>query len=470
MSTSVLDEFSGVEFNDARLTKRLCKVAELFGDQPNKSFPAAAAGGRADLEGAYRFVNNSKVDPDKILSKHRQKTLERINASNSQLIVIKQDTSKCDLTRPSQQVTGAGFLVGKLKRGIFLHPLMASTLERVPLGIVGQQNYVRKEISELPKKEKQKQRSSKPIEQKESHRWLLGLRQAREVARECPDKTCVLVQDSEADINELLCEDRDLPDGGQLHLIVRGGQDRATSEGQLIDVLRKEPSRFDRFIEVSGRKPKVACTKHKREQARKPRKAKVEVRSRRVELCPSRGSARPSYNVVLVEETDPPRGADPIRWVLITSLRIDTAEQVQQVIEAYCVRWQIEIFFRVLKTGCRIEKRHFENIEAIENVIALFMVIAWRVMYLSMLGRSCPELSCELFFEDYEWWSVYRVLNIPIPDTPPPLGEFVRTIAMLGGFINHAKNEPGPETLWRGIQVAFNYGSAWLAFGPEKPN
>ena len=382
MASSIVDEFKGADFNDERLTKRLCRVAVLFGDQPNKSFPEAAVGGRADLEGAYRFVNNPKVCPDKILATHRQKTIERIQASSSKLIVIKQDTSKCDLTRPHQQVSGAGFLGGKQKHGIFLHPLLVSTLERVPLGIIGQQNYVRKEISTLPQKEKQRQRQAKPIEQKESNRWLQGLRQARQAAEACPEKTCVLVQDSEADITELFREDRTLSHGGELHLIVRAGQDRITSEGKLMDVLRQEPSRFERVIEVSRRKPKVACTQHKRERARKPRKAKVEVRSRAVELRPSRGSAGLAYNIVWVEETAPPQDAEPIRWVLITSLPIDTAEQVQQVIEAYCVRWQIEIFFRVLKTGCRIEKRQFEKIEAIENVIALFMVIAWRVMYL----------------------------------------------------------------------------------------
>lgn len=470
MANAILAEFEGAQFNDQRLTKRLYKIVEMFGNQPNKSFPAAAVGGRADLEGAYRFINNPKVDPDRLLATHREKTIQRMQSCDSPLIVIKQDTSKCDLTRPNQQVTGAGFLGSKHKRGIFLHPLMASTLERVPLGILGQQNYLREEISELPKEEKQKQRNLKPIEEKESHRWLRGLEQAKQAAMECPQKTCVLVQDSEADINELLCADRSLPDGGELHLLVRSGQNRATSEGKLMEVLRERPVVFAKMIQVSGRKAKVACSKHKREQPREPRTARVEVRSHRVELCPSRGSQRPVYNVVLVEETDPPAGVEAVCWLLITSLPIDTPKQVQRVIEAYCVRWQIEIFFRVLKTGCRIERRHFENIEAIENVIALFMVIAWRVMYLSMLGRSCPDLSCELFFHDYEWWSVYRVLNLPIPDEPPPLGEVVRTIAMLGGFIDIPKNEPGPETLWKGIQVAFNYGSAWLAFGPEKPN
>jgi hypothetical protein len=468
MSISVVDEFAAIDFNDERLTKRLCKVAELVSDCPHVSLPAAAAGGRADLEGAYRFFNNSKVTPERILSTHQRTTIERINDSNTDLIVISQDTSKCDLTRPNQQVAGAGYLGGNQKYGLYLHPLLASTLERLPLGIVGQQNYKRLTISKLSKSEKRKRRQSKPLEEKESFRWLQGLHQAKQVARQCPEKACVIVQDSEGDINELLCADRSLGDARELHLIVRGGQARVTTEGKLVEVLRQQPVRFQRTIAVSPRNPKIACTKHRREQQRKPRQAVVDIRARTVELTPNSAPEKLVYQVVLVEEVDPPADSEPVQWILITSLPVATERQVKQIIQAYCVRWQIEIFFRVLKTGCRIEKRQFETIEGIENVIALFMVIAWRIMYLTMLGRECPAMNCEMIFQDYEWMSIYKVLKKPIPDTPPSLKEVVCTIAQLGGYIDRPGTEPGPETLWKGMQAAYFYGNAWLAFGPKE--
>ncbi len=146
--------------------------------------------------------------------------------------------------------------------------------------------------------------------------------------------TCILVQDSEADINELLCEDRSLDDGRQLHLIVRGGQVRTTSAGKLIDVLRDQPVRIERALDVSGRTPRAACTPHNRERARKPRTDRVEIRATTVELCRSRGSAKPTYGVVLAEESNTPSGNEPIQWVLITSLPVDNIQQIQQVIQA----------------------------------------------------------------------------------------------------------------------------------------
>jgi len=465
MSVLISDELQGAYFNDARLTKRLRAVGDLVADQPSKSLPSAAQGGRAELEGAYRFFNNKNVSPRQILAPHYQHTFERIRCSDSELIIIAQDTSKVDLTRRCQQVEGAGKLGGTSKSGMYLHPLIAFSDTNVPLGAVGEANFIREKIDERPKSEKSKERKKTPIEDKESFRWIKGVRQARQVAEECLNKTCVVVQDSESDINEVLTEDRSLSNGNELHIIVRCGQQRATSEGNLYEVVKASPVFFGYGISVSARKAKIACTTHKREKDRKARKAVVEVKAKSVVLTP-KGKEPLTFNIVLVEEVDPPSGVEPIQWILITSLPIETREQVLKIIRGYGTRWQIEIFFRTLKSGCRIEHRQFRTIRPIENAIALYMVIAWRVMYLCMLGRECPDISCELIFEPCEWKSVYTVLGKDIPDAPPTLNQVIRTIAQLGGFINRAKSVPGPETLWKGIQIANCYASAWLAFGP----
>src|SRR5690606_15635920 len=120
----------------------------------------------------------------------------------------------------------------------------------------------------------------------------------------------------------------------------------------------------------------------------------------------------------------------PIRWMLVTTLPIDTDENVQRVISSYCVRWQIEVYFRTLKSGCKIEQRRFEAIDRVFNALAFFSVIAWRVMYVCHLGRECPEMDCEVVFEPSEWKSVFSVLGKPIPRTGcPSLNEVVRAIA-----------------------------------------
>ena len=174
-----------------------------------------------------------------------------------------------------------------------------------------------------------------------------------------------------------------------------------------------------------------------------------------------------TVNVVLCEEADPPEGTDPISWMLVTTLPIETDEQVRQVIASYCVRWQIEVFFRTLKSGCRIEHRRFEAIDRVLNALAFYSIVAWRVMYVCHLGRECPDMDCEIIFEPSEWKSVYTILGRPLPEHGcPSLNDLVRAVAMLGGFMDRPNNEPGTQTLWIGLQRSYDLSNAWNAFGP----
>ncbi len=342
MNVAISNELAGAFFNDERLSRRLNIIGEMVCDQPSRSLPAAASGGRADLEGSYRFFNNKKVTPEAILAPHYQNTLERIRASESEFTIIAQDTSKVDLTRRDKQVVGAGKLSGEHKSGLFIHPLVAFTETNVPLGVVGQCNYIRKKIDKSSKAEKDKKRRQAPIEEKESFRWLQGINQARELAEQCLNKKCIVVQDSEADINQVFAQPRTLSNGKELHIIVRNGQARSTSEGGLYESVKTAPVCFQMDISVSARKAKIKCTSHKREQDRPARQAVVEVRAKSVTLTP-KGHHPLQYNTVLVDEIDPPAEEEPIRWLLMTSLPIDTNQQINQIIAAYCTRWQIEV-------------------------------------------------------------------------------------------------------------------------------
>ncbi|MEO2029535.1 MAG: IS4 family transposase [Fuerstiella sp.] len=175
-----------------------------------------------------------------------------------------------------------------------------------------------------------------------------------------------------------------------------------------------------------------------------------------------------TLNVVLVEEPNPPQGCEPIRWLLVTTLPIDTLEDVQRVVDFYSKRWQIEIYFRTLKSGCRIERRLFEKLPRTMNCVALYSIIAWRVMYLCYLGRECPDLDCELLFSPSEWKSVYSVVHDrQLTETPPRLNDLIRMIATLGGYVDRPKTEPGPQTLWTGLQRLHCFSLAWDNFGPE---
>lgn len=234
-----------------------------------------------------------------------------------------------------------------------------------------------------------------------------------------------------------------------------------------------EPVLYTAVIHVRGRKPKIKNEKRNRRQARESRVAEVEIRATRVTLRPPPrpdGVLPPvTLNVVLVREINPLAGDEPVEWLLLTSLPIDTAEQVREVVACYSLRWMIEIFFRTLKSGCRIEERRFETLPRMLNCLAIYLIVAWRTLYVCHLGRSCPELSCEAIFEPAEWKAVYRVVRREMPPAePPPLQEMVRLVAQLGGYVHKTNAKPpGPQTIWLGLARAHDFALCWQLFGPE---
>ena len=471
MAVSLSNEVSAAQFGDQRLTKRLGKLVDELGAKPTMSVPAATKG-RAEMEAAYRFFDNRKVSPERILQPHIDATRQRIIQADVVLLV--QDTTELDLTRPKQQVEGAGPIECATRLGAFFHPLVVFDAHGLPLGVAWQKSWARDQIeTELTAKEKREQRRKMPIEEKESIRWVEGIRAAREVAEACPQTPCVCVADSEADIYEMFSEPRTTGDG-QLHLLVRTCQDRALSDRDenWLEAVRATPCLYRCSVNVSAREPKIKGDTRKRRQRRDARIAEVEVRATTVTLRPPHRPDRKlpevTVNLVLVEETKPPEGETPIQWLLVTSLPIAESEQVRQIVSYYCIRWQIEIYFRALKSGCRIEARQFEKLGRLLNSLAVYSIVAWKIMYLCRLGRECPDLDCDVIFEPSEWKSVFMtVRDEEPPSTPPTLNEIIRMIAMLGGYVNRTSTDPGPQTLWLGLQRVHDLSTAWETFGPE---
>jgi len=471
MSVSLKDEVRGAALGDQRLTKRLGKVIEELGAKPTMSVPAATRG-RAEMEAAYRFFDNDKVSPEKILQPHIEATRERI--SQAEVVLLVQDTTDIDLTRPNQQVKGAGPLEYDTRRGVFFHPLLAFNSQGLPLGVAWQKSWTRNKIKKKrTKKERDDWHRKTPIEGKESFRWIEGMRAARDVAEACPRTTCVCIADSDADVYELFCESRSTS-RGEVHFLVRACQNRSTRapDTKLLAATRGTPCLFRCSVNVRARTAKRVTETRKRQETRGARIAELEVRATTVTVRPpyrqGRKLAEVTLNVVLAEESNPPDGVTPIQWLLVTTLPIDNPEQVQQVVSYYSIRWQIEIYFRTLKSGCRIEKRQFETLERILNCLAVYSIIAWKIMYLCRLGRECPDLDCEIIFEPSEWKSVYMtVRQEDPPSTPPTLNEMIRMIASLGGYVIRRSTQPGTQTLWLGLQRVHDLSTAWETFGPD---
>lgn len=466
------EEMKEAELNDKRLNRRLAEVLAVLGERPTFSIPAAC-GGHAEMTAAYRLFDNSKVTFDGVLQPHIGRTRERIAAQKAVLLV--QDTTELDVTRPEQQVVGAGPMDSLTRRGVYLHLMEAFTTDGTPLGAAWTDVQIRKDEQFVKSpEEKRKERKASPIEEKESFRWLKGLRKARDVAQQLPQVQCVCIGDSEADIYHLFVEPR-----GEhaVHWLVRACQERCVENSgefkTIRDVVVAEPVLFTKEITVRGRKPKIACETRSRRMARKSRTAQVTVRAGRVTLKPpadSDGSlSSVQINVIMVRELNPPADEEPVEWILLTTLPIDTVEEVRQVIQYYCVRWMIEVFFRTLKSGCRVEERRFEHIDRLLPCIAVYLIVAWRTLMLCRLGHSCPDMDCEAVFEPSEWKSVWMVTQRTAPpEEPPKLGILLRLIAQLGGYVNrpNRRDPPGPQTIWLGLQRMRDLAWGWDTFGP----
>jgi hypothetical protein len=468
-----VEELKELDLKDKRLNKRLTEVLSQLGAHPTDSIPAAC-GGYAEMTAAYRLFDNDKVLFGRVLDPHIAATRRRI--AGQETVILPQDTTELDLTRPEQQVAGAGPLDGGARRGIFLHLAHAFAPDGTPLGTVHAQAWARPDAASPPQDHRWARRKHTPIQDKESYRWIEGYRQIRDEARRSPQTHLIAVADSEADIYELLVEAQDRP--ANLDWILRACQDRAiVPDTAGLDHLRAQvlqgPVLFTQTVHVRGRQAKVACEDRARRQPRRSRAAEVEVRATRVTLRPpwraDQKLPEVCVNVVLVREIAAPADDVPVEWVLLTSLPVDDAPQVRQVVQSYCVRWMIEILFRTLKSGCDIETRRFEHTDRFLPCLAVYLIVAWRALCLCRLGRAFPQVSCEAVFEPAEWKAVYHVVHRqPPPTSPPCLSEMVAMVAQLGGYVNRKRPDPpGPQTVWLGVQRMHDFALCWQLFGPE---
>jgi hypothetical protein len=482
----VIEELQTVDLPDKRLNARLVEILDQLASRPASSIPSAC-GGYAETVGAYRFFDNERVAFADVLQPHIEASLRRIEEQS--LVLVVQDTTELDLTRPSQQVAGAGPLDGSSRRGMFLHLLHAFTPDGTPLGTLHALPWTRVAGAPSNAKLPSHQRVSIPIEEKESYRWVTTLEQLQRLANQRSGTRFVGVADSEADIYELLvagmaqphrtdwvvraCHDRALvlgdEDAGE------EGQETCDTSGKARTLRQRvvaTPVLFTKTIEIRKREQKYNCERRSRRQPRRPRTAQVEVRALRVTLrSPWRPQCRlpdVTVNVVLVHEPNPPDDEPAVEWLLLTSLSIDTVDQIRQVIQYYCVRWLVELFFRTLKSGCRVEERRFEHVDRFLPCLGIYLIVTWRTLFICRLGRELPEVSCEVVFEPAEWQSVYKLVKRDTPpQQPPALREMVRLVAQLGGYLNRKRDdEPGPQTVWLGLQRLHDIALCWLVFGP----
>lgn len=463
MCEGIEHELDGIHLGDERLNRRGKKVLQALASDPQASINGACDGW-ADTLAAYRFFDNSAVTPEKILAPHRDATVQRIHAQSVVLVV--QDTTELDFT--SHPPRDAQCLDKSYRFGLFDHTQLAVTPDRLCLGVVGCEQYDRTPAS-LGRTEK---RSSLPIEEKESFRWLTGYREACRLAAACPATQIVSVGDREADLYDIFVEAEKSAEGTRAEFLVRARLPRC-----LLDRDPEAGAEAYRKVrdEVQNASPLgTRCIELGPTPQRSARKATLEIRARTVTIKPphARSHLPPvTVQVMSADEIGGPGDGTDVSWLLITSLPLAGLADALLVLDYYVARWTIEIFFRVLKTGCRVEEIQLETTARLKNCLAFYKIIAARILYLTYLNRTAPELPCDAVFVAAEWKSVWRVVKKkPLPKRPPSLAEFMKLLTQLGGYNNRAKEAAaGSQPLWIGIRRMLDFARAWLTFGPEAP-
>jgi hypothetical protein len=342
-----------------------------------------------------------------------------------------------------------------------LHTTLAVTPDRVPLGVVDQQIWTR-DPSQFGKRHNRKTR---PTSEKESQKWLNSLVVAAEMQAQLPGVRLVSIADREGDVYDFMRQAT--PDGPAV--LVRAAWDRAVDhpQGHLWALLESQP--------VAGR---LTITVP-RQPGQAIRQAQLSVRFAPIRLKPPRtrlkGERLPQLTVwgVLAREVDPPAGEAPIEWLLLSSLPVANVDEAVERVQWYSCRWLVEIYHKVLKSGCRIEARQLETVFNLKRYLALDGVVAWQVLYLTMLGRKLPDVPCTAVLEAHEWQALYCFTHhvATPPTTPPSLQEAVRWIAKLGGFLGRTGDgAPGVTTVWRGLQRLHDISHSWQLFHSNSPN
>ena len=444
------EEFGGLRLGDRRLEKRAVLLARDFGARPQAQIPQACQT-RARIRAAYRFFDHPATDMHRLLESHYQATRERV--AQQKVVLAVQDTTSLNYSaHPATEDLGPIGSQPEGPLGLLVHDTMAFTVEGTPLGLLDLQCWARDGQS-FGKKHQRKQR---PIEDKESSKWLESFRRVAAVQQHCRQTQLVSVADRESDLYELFHLAQQDPHGPRL--LIRAEQNRRLAEhpGHLEEGIRQQPLAGHRSIVVPRR------------GGRRARQAELEVRFAAVTLQPPDGKARLGRLklwAVLAEEVDAPIGQEPVCWLLLTTCPVETFPQALEKLDWYCLRWGIEVYHRTLKSGLKIEERQLGSADRIEACLAIDLVVAWRVFHLAKLGREAPELPCTVFFEEAEWKALTMFIEKTPkpPDQPPNLHTAMRMVASLGGFLGRkGDGQPGTKPLWLGLQRLDEFKEVWL--------
>lgn len=415
-------EFGGAKLGDRRLSERLVQSARTLATMPGQAFSGVARGDWAAVKGYYRLIDQPddlQVTVEAILAPHRARTVQRMKAHRTVLCI--QDGTDLNYSGLAQ-CEGLGVMganqTGARGLGLHLHSTLVVSIEGLPIGVLNAQ------FTAPTAKSAQDARSARelPIEQKKTFAWIAGLRDCVKLHKELPETRQVCVMDREADFFELFDEQRKTD---KVDLLVRAKHDRTMlDDTHLFDAVRQSPVQSSLQIVVPRQSARPKKSKQKARTASEQRTADVELRFVPIVLRPPSDQKEKdpiTLWVVHVLEPSPPPDTKPLEWFLLTTCTINSVDDAQARLSWYCLRWRIEDWHRVLKSGCRIEDLAHHTADRLERAISINLVIAWRIMLMTLLGRACPELPAEVLLSDLEIRVLQAYAQKKTLSSPPTL-------------------------------------------------
>ncbi|BBO59763.1 IS4 family transposase [Mycoavidus sp. B2-EB] len=444
------EEIGQNKFRDERLTKRFRLVLERLWSYVGQSIPMAFQDW-SNTKAAYRFFSNAKVSEQEILSGHYEATQKRFEASRGPILVL-QDTTEFSYKREhpewigaTREVAGRKDQMGKNIKytvcGILMHSSLLVTTQGVPLGLAAIKFWTRKKFKGTRALKCKINPTRIPIEEKESYRWLENLRQSTALLSD--PQRCVHVGDRESDIYELFCLAQEL----QTNFLVRTCVDRLATDGKHTISQEMEEVRVNGIHRITVRDSKG-----------KEHRAVLELRYHRIKVLPPIGKQRryPPLHLTVIHafERDAPASREPIEWKLITNLSVTSRKQAIEKLDWYALRWKIEVFHKVLKSGCKAEESKLRTAERLVNLISIFCVVSWRIFWMTMLHRAAPDISAEIALTPSEMQRLDQLVkDKPKNVNANPLTRYIIKLAQLGGYLARTGDPPpGNTVIWRGLR------------------
>jgi hypothetical protein len=442
-------ELAGCSFRDNRLDQRLHKLLTHMASAIGGSLPLACQDW-ANTKAAYRFLSNPKVNEGAILQGHFQATRTRFAAVDGPILVI-QDTTELSYQRAQPRRIGSTYRVnsGRDKEGryrmhtvcgLLMHSCLAVTAQGLPLGLSAIKFWTRAQFKGTKELKRKINPTRVPIDQ-ESIRWLECLKQS--VALFGAPERCIHIGDRENDIYEFFCTAHALG----THFLVRTCVDRLAGDGQhtIADEMQEVKVKGRHQVEVRSPKGNVSL-------------AIVELRYRRIHVLPPIGKQKRypalTLTVIHAQERHTPKDRARIDWKLITDLPVRSRAEAIQMLDWYAMRWKVELFHKILKSGCRAEETKLRTAERLVNLLSIYCILSWRIFWMTMLNRVVPDVPPRLALTALE----IDLLDELVRDKGQivlrrkTLSHYLTKIARMGGYLARGHDPPpGNTVMWRGL-------------------